>query len=770
MSDQAKATLDYEARSACDIKACGSWKYSLDATTQVLCAAFRLPHWEKGHAAVWHPAFDYLGIEESGTEDLVELWDWVDSGGLVESHNAFFEVGVWKNICTPRLGWPEVSSRQFRCSAAKAAAHALPRNLEDAGAALRLNITKDAELAKQVKKMWSPRKPLKAERTAWARQHAPCSSCGAAGKVRGINPATGRSKMNPCADCGGAGYHKTAAIPGMPLLWHESADLFQQLFDYCKQDVLAEEAVSEALPDLSPDETEIFLLDMAINERGFYLDTEAVDTALTLLDGEFTDLNRELFELTGGRVERATQRARMKEWFAENGLELDDTQADTLNSALERKDLSTPVRRGLEIMRALGRSSTSKFEAMRDWVCPDSRVHGGLLYHGASTGRWAGKGIQPHNFPRLVLLDQEVKDEKGNLQPMDPELTWALLKTRDRDTIVGEFGSVMEALSGGLRSAITAAPGKQLYVADYSAIECRVLFWAANDEAGLRIFREGRDPYNEMATTIYGYPVNRKLPEHKDQGQIGKVAILGLGYQMGAPKFADTVFNWTGITIKEDIFCASCNDGFKQHQRFDNECHRWSPIGDPETMTAVKVVDAYREKFWRVKQMWRDVEETAIWAVQNPGKVVPCGKVSWERSVEHDFLYCTLPSGRRLAYAEPEIRDNYTSWGELRPQLSFMGVDPKIKQWRRQTTYGGMITENLVQSISRDLMAEAMLRIEQSGVYTPVLSVHDELVAEADEGVGSVGEFNALMSELPEWAEGCPVTATGWTGRRYKKD
>ena len=732
----------------------------------MLCAAFRLS--DSDRVALWHPAFEHLGISEEGTDDLADLFAWVLDGGLVESHNASFEAGIWTNICVPVYGWPELPLRQRRCSAAKAAAHALPRGLEDAGAALRLSLLKDVEAAKQAKKLWTPRKPLKAERTAWARQHAPCHPCESKGKVQGVNPDTGRAKMLPCAACGGAGYLKGAAVPEMPLLWHESRELFELLWAYCKQDVVAEHALSDALPDLSDDETDIFLLDMTMNERGFHLDTEAVDVALDLIDGEFRDLNKELFELTGGRVERATQRARMVAWFAENGLELDDTQADTLDDTLARNDLRADVRRGLELMRALGRSSTAKYESMRDWVCPDSRVHGGLLYHGASTGRWSGKGVQPHNFPKLTPVDRDDVDSKGNAQPMDPDLLWALLKTRDRDTIVGELDGVMEALSGGLRGAICAAPGKQLYAADFNAIECRVLFWAANDEAGLRIFREGRDPYNEMATTIYGYPVNRKLPEHKDQGQIGKVAILGLGYQMGASKFVATVADWTGLMMPEDIFCAACGDGHKKHQRFDAECHQWTPRGDIDVMTGVKVVDAYREKFYRVKQMWRDQEDMAIHAVLT-GKETPCGKVTWQKGRDHDFLYCTLPSGRRLAYPEPEIRENYTSWGELRPQLTYMGIDTVTKQWRRQHSYGGLLTENIVQAIARDLMAEALLRLEQSGVYEPILSVHDEALAEAFEGTGDVGEFESIVAAVPDWAEGCPITAEGWKGNRYKK-
>jgi DNA polymerase len=737
----------------------------LDPTTQVLCLAYRLPYWETGRTEIWNPAFPHLGIDAA--EAPIELFEWIQAGEPLEAHNAWMERGVWTNIMVPQFQWPQVPHRSWRCSAAKAAAHTLPRGIDKACAAMRLSIGPDIERYDRVKKMWSPRKSRKAERTDWARKHAPCAGCEATGKIQGINPDTGRSKKMPCPTCEGLGYNQRCSIPDMPLLWHESRELFEDLFAYCRQDVLAEEALSDSLPDLDEMETEIFLLDMAINERGFPLDTEAVNTALELLDGEFTDLNRELFELTGGQVEKATQRAKMLTWLAEEGLELENSQADTLDDTLKRDGLQPNVRRGLELMRALGRSSTAKYEAMRDWVCPDSRVHGGLLYHGASTGRWSGKGVQPHNFPRLTLIDQQDLDDKGKPQAMDPELIWALLKTKDKITIEAEFGGVMEALSGALRGAIATTDDKQLYVADFNAIECRVLFWAADDEEGLKIFREGLDPYNDMATTIYGFDVNRKI--HKTEGQIGKVAILGLGYQMGSSKYVQTVFDWTGLTIPEDIYCANCKGGWKEHQRREHECLEFEPIGDPKVMTGVKVVDAYRTRFSNVRQMWRDQEEAAIYATVT-GKPAPCGKVLWEKGREHDFLYCTLPSGRRLAYPEPMVKDNYTSWGELKPQLSYMGVDTYTKQWRRQTSYGGLIVENIVQAISRDLMALALLRLENHGRYLPILSVHDEGLSEADKGTGSVEEFVSLITELPDWAEGLPMGAAGWTGSRYKKD
>lgn len=757
-----RATIDFETRSACSIRACGSWRYSLDPTTELLCLAFRLPAWEPGRTALWHPSFRHLDIEEDGLYDLVELFDWVESGGLVESHNSWFEAGIWANICVPRYGWPVLPTRQRRCSAAKAAAHSLPRGLSDAADALNLALRKDDEGAAIMKKMVKPRKANKSDWQVHGRLYAPCVWCEGTGRVASLKKdGTPTKKGAKCDRCLGSGVEPGAALPPMPILYHESRELFERLWAYCRVDVLAEEALSEALPDLSPDEQEMYLLDQAINERGFRLDEDAIAAALDLVDDEFADLNAELAVLTGGEVEKATQRAKMTVWLAKQGLELDDTTADTLDEALERTDLTEPARRGVEIMRTLGKSSTAKFEAMRNWLCPDKRVHGGLLYHGANTGRWTGAGVQPHNFPR-----GDVKDPVTHEAP-DPELLWAFLSTRDRELITSEFGSVMGALSAGLRGVITASPDKQLYVADFNAIECRVLFWHADDEVGLDIFRAGKDPYNEMATTIFGYPVNRKLSEHKEQGALGKVAILGLGYQMGAAKFADTAETMGGIKIPVDILCTKCGENERAHLRYNAECDEWTPDLPEDTMTSFKVVDAYRTKFERVKWLWQNQNDAAIRAVKF-GRRVECGKVAWYLAEDIDFLYCELPSGRRLAYPNPKVRRVLTSWGKEVDELTYAGVNPFNRQWSRQKAYGGLLVENIVQATARDLMADAMVRAEAAG-YETVLTVHDELVAEVPLGFGDVHEFEQLMAELPPWAEGCPVAAEGWRGTRYRK-
>lgn len=765
-----RATIDFESRSACSIRLCGSWKYSLNPTTEVLCLAFRLPHWTKGRTALWHPAFPQIDLDEANcADDLAELFRWVIDGGLVEAHNAFFERGIWTNIMTPQFGWPKIRAYQWRCSAAKAAAHSLPRSLEDALAAMNIHdVQKDTVGEKVMKSMAKPRKAKQSDRHARAQRFMPCRTCNATGKFQDLKKdGTPKANLSKCPMCNGTG-HKCSdfsALLPMPTLWVETRESFEALFAYCRQDVLAEEGLSNQLPDLNEAETELYLLDQVVNATGFELDPEAVDAALQLIDMAAADINKELAVLTNGEVEKVTQREQMKDWLGEQGLKLFDTRKETLDELLDREDdkdaapwaqpPAPHVRRALELMRMGGRSSTAKFMAMKHWMCPDNRIHGGLLYHGANTGRWSGSGVQPHNFPKGTAIKQE-------------EL-WPLLKTLDAARIVTEaprdkkgepfYRSLMEALSQGLRGAIVPHPGWQLFVADYAAIEARVLLWVADDTDALDVFRTGADIYCYMADDIYGYKTNKA--DHPKERGIGKIAVLGLGYQMGAAKFVETCAAG-GVTIAEDANCVECDVPSKQHRRVDHHF----VAENPDDITAVRIVDAYRSKFWRVKNLWDDQESAAKAAVEYDD-VVTQGPVTWV--VEDDFLYCELPSGRRLAYPNPEIRETVTSWGATREQLTFMGINPLNRQWQRQHTYGGKLVENIVQAIARDIMAEAMMRCEESGRYVPVLSVHDELIAEGPLTEGSVHEFERLVSECPRWASGLPIAAEGWSGFRYRK-
>jgi DNA polymerase len=305
---------------------------------------------------------------------------------------------------------------------------------------------------------------------------------------------------------------------------------------------------------------------------------------------------------------------------------------------------------------------------------------------------------------------------------------WADLKTGDVALIASKYGSVMGALSHALRGAIIADPGKQLFVSDFSAIEARVVMWLANQTDALNIFRQGKDIYLDMAATIY-----RRVCTKKDvkERQLSKAVVLACGFGMGASKFVNTAATY-GITIDED---------FSQ-----------------------QVVNAYRAKYARVKAMWYAQEDAAIRCVKI-GHSVQCDKIGW--LYEGRFLYAVLPSGRRLSYPDPEIHVRQTPWGEPKPSLTFMGVDAHTRQWKRQHTYGGSIVENQCQAVARDLLAEAIVRCENGG-FPVVMTCHDEIVSEGSMA-GDLQEFEALVTECPQWATGLPIAAESFKAFRYRK-
>lgn len=377
MSSLPCAFFDFETRSTCDIKKTGSWRYSLDPSTEPLCLAFRLPHWEEGVTGIWSPAFPEADIDEYADWELLgELFDWIRDGNLIAAFNAWFERGIYNNIMIPS-GWPKIDHKYWRCTAAQCAALALPRSLDKVAIALGLPVQKDSVGSTLMKKMTKPRRPKKAELEAWAWEH--CDK-------------------------------------PMPTLWHMSQEMLDRLCDYCRMDVLTEEAVGNAIPELPPEEVELYLLDQKINERGIGLDREGIECAMELMAHEIKAGNKELVKLTAGKVGRVSQKARLKVWLEEAGLPLENMQKATLD-ALDPATLSPTVARVVELVQTLGGASTKKYPAMLEWICPDDRAHGALLYHGASTGRWAGKGIQPHNFPR------------GTFKHFDMEAAWQVLKS-----------------------------------------------------------------------------------------------------------------------------------------------------------------------------------------------------------------------------------------------------------------------------------------------------------------------------------------------------
>jgi len=678
------ATIDFETRSKVDIKKTGGWRYSEDPSTDVQCIKFKVPGREE--IKLWTPMFESV---EDISETMEPLFKWINDGGLVEAHNAQFEEAIWTNIMVKRYGAPLVRPSQWRCSASKAAALALPRSLEGVGGALALPIEKDMAGNRLMLKMAKPKKLTKDEKKALIDEGWELSP----------------DEKTWLHD-----------IYGEKTLWHDKPEDYLKLFDYCHRDVETEEMASESMMDLSPEELEIWQLDQEINRRGIFCDKGLIEKSIVFIEKYSVVLNEELREVTKGAIQTSGQLKKILAWLEDEGVFLDSLAKAPLEEALKLDFLSDEARRVLEIRQALAMTSPKKLATMINMAGMDHRIRGTLMYHGASTGRWSGKGIQPQNLPRGTVkgVDSCIKS----------------LEDDNYEQFAHKYPDVLGAISSCIRGMLCAEEGNILRCADFSAIECRVLFWLAEDLEGLEIYRTHGKVYESMAADIYA-----KLIENitKDERQLGKQAILGCGYNMGWKTFITT-------------------------------CEGYGIIIEPEM--AKRVVTAYRAKFHRVNAFWTETENAAIEAVLKPGKVIKNGLVFWKK--QGDYLFCKLPSGRKIAYYDPRIMRGETPWGQPKDLLTFMGVDSKIRKWTRQKTYGGKLVENITQAVARDFMAAAMLREEEAG-YRIILTVHDELLTENKIGFGSLKEFEDIMAEVPSWGIGCPIGVEGWEGKRFKK-
>lgn len=790
------ATIDFETRSELDLTRYDTWNYAAHPTTEALCLAYNLPDsdevhlWHRGHAArtPWNQDAPDVAIPEAPPP--MELLAFIEAGGLVEAHNVMFERMVWHHVMNGKHGWPDLPPGQLRCSASRASYCALPRSLEEAVKSMALPIEKDMEGRRLMLKMTKPRKPRKDEVEAWQRH---------------------------CVD---ELLYTPDRLPKMPTLWHETEEAVYRNHDYCRQDVRAEMALSAAIPELSPRELEIWQLDQEMNWRGVRVDLELARKALKRAEEWKRVLNQELFALTG--VERGSQREQVKAWLKGQGVDLPDTSGETIEWFIDNVEMDGRCLRVLEIMKQVNKTSTRKYQAMLDKTGADGYARNLLMYHGASTGRWAGKGIQVHNFPRGKAKNRTYIDKEGREQwTFDMDRAVEELKSEASTEAIGMLsGDVMELLSTSLRGALLPSEGHDMIAADYSAIEARCVLWEAGEEEALEIFRSGGDIYCALATIIYGYEVTKK---HANERQFGKQAILGLGYGMGFITFLLTCKKYN-ISFSVDQVKAIVKNYHKYEQWLDN--YLWPKRRQDETITdykkrkqqasrniamlrdarldavAVKhelilmkyTVDLYRKQYPRVKAMWAEQETAAMEAVRAyqavlketmdrlslddlfsevgerarssvEGPEIEAGKYSW--FVSRGWLCCRLPSGRLLRYRDPFLKVEETAWGEKRESLRYYTVGVGGR-WTRTSTYGGKIVENQTQAVARDVMADAMLGLRKTK-YRPLITVHDENVSEVPVNEGNVKEFETLMCTVGDWADGCPIVAEAKIMKCYRK-
>ncbi len=503
--------------------------------------------------------------------------------------------------------------------------------------------------------------------------------------------------------------------------WFDDPEDFEKLYQYCLHDIETEKLAYDYLVQHAPDltqEKDIIDIDWQINARGVRVDNETVQNALAILDKTKTDLNEELTRITNGFVTSANQRAKLMKWCQDQGCELNTYDADAVRDALKEESLPANVKRVLEIRQTLSKSSTAKYKRLQQMVASDNRVHGLFNYHGTITGRWSSNGVQLHNLPR------------GNTHITD---IINMMKHRDPEWLNTLYDDAMVAASKCLRGVFCAPEDKLLLGGDFNAIETRVLWWLVGEKKGLQLFKEKLDPYKDMAASIYRRPIHTIT---KEERQLGKVTILGCGYGMGPEKFKDTCTNW-------DI--------------------------DISLEMATHVVKTYRQHYQRVKSFWNHIEEAIIY-------IVATKKTAWSRAGKleavfiNEFLKIKLPSGRCLHYYKPHLKPITTPWGSKKKQLCYEGVDSITGANGVISTYGGKLTENIVQAIARDLLAEALCRLNKHN-FDIVLHVHDEVVCEINKTnkQEQTKQFETIMNQPPTWCADLPLKVSCWTDERYTK-
>jgi DNA polymerase len=660
-----------------DLRKTGVYPYAEHPHTGIWCMAWAFDDEEP---EIWTPpALPWsdveLGIGMAGLEERIV--DHIRSGGEIRAWNAQFERVIWNEIMIKRYRAPFVALEQWVCSAAEAAAMALPRSLDQAAKVVGAKHKKDQEGYNLMMRMTRPR---------------------------------------------------SLQEDGTPIWW-DVEDRKQRLYEYCKQDVRTERAIIKALRRLTPHEREVYLLDQRMNDRGFRVDVELVYAAKDVADEGVARANAALSAVTDGEVTEVSNSNRLRAWVQAQGVETDSVAKPAVAELLE-SDLDPKVREALTLRAAAGKSSLAKLDSMLQVICRDRQARGLLLYHGAGTGRWSGKLLQPQNFAR---------PEIDNVEDFIPDV---LARAYDAIDIVAHPITVIVSL---LRSMVTAREGHDLMAADYSAIEARVLNWLAGQDDVVESFRamdagdKTQHPYKIMAVRMGRGETPADIVKGTEDYQAGKAAELGCGYQMGAKKFVKAAWDVYQVKVTEE--------------------------------QAKVAVDAYRSSHPRVVDLWWETNRACIDAVGEPGVWKIFGARKNLKAIKLGaYLYIVLPSGRPLCYAAPKVVMEPPPWGgEDRPSLHYWGVDGYSKQWGEFRTYGGHLVENIVQAVARDLIADALLRLDGNTPYIPLFSVHDEAICEVKQGEGSIKEFEEIMAALPQWATGLPVAAEAWRGFRYRK-
>ena len=617
------------------------------------------------------PAFEILLFAYSFDGGETQIIDLAQGEKLpAEVEDAIFDVSVTKTAynanfertCLSKHFGRYIPPESWHCSAVQAAMLALPRSLEDVGRVLGLDEQKMKEGKELIRYFCVPCKPTKAN--------------------------GGRTRNLPCH---------------APEKW----ELFKT---YCKRDVDVEKSIRRKLHNfpIPESEMELYRLDQRINDRGVLVDMGLVEQAIACERLHKEVVTKRAYELTG--LENPNSVAQLKGWLGDMGMEAESLSKKAVAEMIAETD--GEVEELLRLRLLMAKTSVKKYEAMERSVCSDGRVHGLLQFYGANrTGRFAGRLVQIQNLPQNHIPDLELARE--------------LVKQGRFEDIELLYDSTPNVLSELIRTAFIPKPGCRFVVADFSAIEARVMGWLSGEEWVLDVFRGDGKLYEMTASRMFGIPM-AEIGKGSSERAKGKVASLACQY--GGSTGALVSMGALDMGLTEDEL---------------------PPL-----------VAAWRKANPHMVQFWWDVDAAAIKAVTEKQRT-KVGRIIFE--YKSGILFITLPSGRKLSYVKPRMAVNRFG----RDGLTYEGISEN-KKWSRIETYGPKLVENIVQGTARDLLAEAMLRVEKKG-YPIVMHCHDEIIAEVPEGTGSVDEMCEVMAVQPEWAEGLPLRADGYQCNFYQK-
>lgn len=694
--------------------------YAQHPTTRILTLSWKLPNGRRGR---WKPG--------EPLEKLQPLFDWIAAGGRVGAHNMAFEWRIWREVAGPQHGFPPLRDDCLTCSMATAHVNGFPGKLAMLGPVLRLNVTKDTDGRRLLNKFSMPNKPTKKR-------------------------------------------------PGFWIMPEEDPEDFARLESYCDTDVDTEAAACDAMPPMSPEEHAFWLVDQEINRRGIAIDREGVRACIDVLGQVLRREGARFRELTGLEP---TQLEKFKGWLMALGVYAESLDEDHLEELLARTDLPPIARQALEIRGLIGSASVKKIFAMENQASRDNRLHGLIIHHGARTGRPTGEGPQPLNLPKAGAklctcgkCGQPFHPKHatcpwcGTVRAPSAKARWApemveavrdVMLTRKLEAVEHFFGDVVTVIMGLVRTLFVAGPGHHLIASDYSAIEAVVTAMLAGEDWRIETFRRKEDIYISSASKITGNPVEfyktwaeENGEKHPDRQYIGKVAELALGFGgwLGAWRNFDSSTKYTDREVKDLILA-------------------WRAASP-------KVVDMWGGQSLpdRSGPHLYGFEGAFIMAVRNPGvPITTCG-VTFTYEAD-DALRITLLSGRKLTYWEPRLEPSQRPYAmPWEVSLSYMtfNTNPKYgpKGWVRMSTYAGRLTENIVQATAHCILRYAILQLRAAGFPT-VLHVYDEIVVEVPAWMGpdALATVERIMSEMPPWAQGWPVRASGgWRGVRYRKE